>query len=63
MPTDDPVGCLAEIATLAMRRMNSGSEIAPDEAFTLGAITGIAMRVPAVSELVKMLEQESDDAG
>jgi hypothetical protein len=57
----DPVDCLREIAALAMDRMNtSQGVIAPAEAFTLGQITGIAMRVSGVTEYLKAREEQSD---
>lgn len=55
-PSDDALDCLVEIYALAMDRMNSGP-VSGGEAFTLGRITGTAMRVPLVAERVRELDE------
>jgi hypothetical protein len=58
--SDDPLDCLTEIGTLTMQRMNSDDDIAPGEAFTLGQIAGIAMRIPEVAQRMKEQEEAGD---
>lgn len=56
--SNDPIDCLTEIAKLAMDRANSG-DVTANEMFTLGEITGIAWRVPAVGRRLKEMEDEA----
>jgi hypothetical protein len=50
---------LAEICQTAAQRMNTGTNIADGEAFTLGRISGIATRYPGVMDAWKALEAEA----
>jgi hypothetical protein len=55
----DPVDCLVEIAETALARVNNQDDPpGPHESFTLGQITGIAMRHPRVMQLLKQREEE-----
>jgi len=52
-PDADPVVLLTEIAQMAMDRMNTGVDVSPWEAVTLGGITALAVRCPGVVEGLK----------
>jgi hypothetical protein len=59
-PTDDPIAMLAEIAQIAMDRMNDEHPVGAREAFALGAIAGIAARRPEVSARLREKENEKE---
>jgi hypothetical protein len=58
MPSEDPLDCLVEIASIAIDRMNKGSNVGGEEAFTLGEITGICCRLDAVMDALRQREAE-----